>query len=61
MSAHATAITNAQNLLRDKIMAKLRENPKAWGKVTVEVTIQDGKIQAMAATDSETRKVTDSN
>lgn len=57
MTAHATEIKVAQDLLRDKIMDKLRANPKAWGKVTLELTIQDGKIVAMAATDSETRKV----
>jgi hypothetical protein len=56
MSYPAAQIQNAQNLLRDKVMAKLRANPNAWGKVTVELTIQDGKIQNISATDHETIK-----
>ncbi len=56
MSATATAIATAQNLLRDKVMDKLRANPKAWGKVTVEITIQDGAIKTITASENETVK-----
>ena len=56
MTYPAAQIKNAQNLLRDKVMTKLQSNPNAWGKVTVELTIQDGKIQNISATDHETIK-----
>lgn len=56
MSSHAGAIKNAQELIRDRIMDKLRANPKAYGKVAVEVTIQDGKITTVTATSTETVK-----
>lgn len=52
MSAYATQIKTAQELLSEKVIAKLRENPRAFGKVAVEVTIQDGKIQTIQATES---------
>jgi uncharacterized protein with FMN-binding domain len=52
MSAHQTQIKTAQQLLSDKVMAKLRENPKAYGKVSIEVTIQAGQIQNIQAIDS---------
>jgi hypothetical protein len=56
MAAFATVIRQAQDLLQNKIMGKLRENPKAYGKVSVEVTLQDGKITTVNATESESVK-----
>lgn len=52
MAAYATAIGQAQDLLRDKVMGKLRESPKAFGKVSIEVTIQAGEIKNIQAIDS---------
>lgn len=52
MAAYATSIKQAQDLLRDKVMEKLRENPKAFGKVSVEVTIQSGEVKNIQAVDS---------
>lgn len=52
MAAYATSIKQAQELLRDKVMDKLRDNPKAFGKVVVEVTIQAGEIKNIQAVDS---------
>ncbi len=57
MSAFATDIKRAQEIVGRKIMDKLQRNPRAWGKVTVEVTIQDGKIKTVSSTDNETEKV----
>jgi len=56
MAAIQTAIKEAQELLRDKIIAKLRDKPKCWGKVTVEVTMQEGEIKTITAIENETIK-----
>lgn len=52
MAAYLTQIKSAQQLLSDKIMGKLRNDPKAYGKVSVEVTIQAGAIQNIQAVES---------
>ena len=56
MAAYATVIRQAQDLLQNKVMEKLRSNPKAYGKVNIEVTLQDGKITTVTATESESVK-----
>jgi hypothetical protein len=59
MAAHQTSIAQAQDLIREKTMEKLRKDPKAFGKVTVEITIQDGKIKNIQAIDSTSVKPTE--
>jgi hypothetical protein len=56
MAAFASVIKQAQDLLQSKVMDKLRSNPNAYGKVTVEVTLQGGKITTVTATESESVK-----
>ena len=56
MDAITSQIKTAQELLESKIIGKLRENPKAYGKVSIEATIQDGKIQTIQAIESTTVK-----